>query len=143
MQQNYWVALSSDQIMKSNSVDSREAIVDPLLRVSRKTSYQRKDQNCRDPINSKDEHFHLRLPDYPLVVLLAKGPADRQHALQPIVREAFPQDTLANHSRGAEEDYLHRVFLRLTKRMRERNRVQNHQRSGRRACYVVNSCSDG
>src|SRR5258705_5946650 len=61
VQQNYWVALSSDQIMKSNSVDVSKPIFDPLLRMNRKTSSQRKDQNCRDAIHSTDEHFHLRL----------------------------------------------------------------------------------
>jgi hypothetical protein len=50
--------------MKSDSIDSRETIVDPLLRMNRKTSDQRKDQNSRDAIGSTDEHFHFETPCY-------------------------------------------------------------------------------
>src|SRR6266849_7105266 len=64
VQQNYWVALPSDQIVKSNSVDVSESIFDPLLRMTRKASCQRKKENCGDAVHSTDEHFHSRLPDY-------------------------------------------------------------------------------
>src|SRR5205823_1100227 len=41
VQQNYWVAFSSDQIMKANSVDVTEPIFDSLLRMNRKAGCQR------------------------------------------------------------------------------------------------------
>jgi hypothetical protein len=45
MQQNHWVALTSDQIVKSDSVDIRETIVDGNARLRLNTCVGHKQKN--------------------------------------------------------------------------------------------------